>query len=108
MLRFGDVDIKVKDELISRIEKRLSKFRGEFIIIGEEFCPNCASVRELYHDEIESGEMKYYDIESEEGKVFENLLNIEEIPYIVFHNLEVDDYHKCELVEVGDNYELRW
>lgn len=109
MLRFRDVDIKVRDELIRRVEERLSKQpRGEFVIIGQEFCPNCAAIKDLYKDEIESGEMKYYDIESEMGKVFEELLGIEEIPYIVFHSLKDDDFHKCELVEVGDNYELRW
>lgn len=109
MLRFRDVDIKVRDELIRRVEERLSKQPiGEFVIIGQEFCPNCAAIKDLYKDEIESGEMKYYDIESEMGKVFEELLGIEEIPYIVFHNLKDDDFHKCELVEVGDNYELRW
>lgn len=110
MLRNGDVDIKVREELIKRVEGRLSQRTsiGEFIIIGQEFCPNCASIRELYHEEIESGEMKYYDIESEEGKIFENLLGIEEIPHIVFHNFGNDEYYKCELTEVGDGYELRW
>ena len=109
MFRFGDVDIKVMEDLTRRVEKKISKQpSGNFIIVGQEFCPNCAAIKELYKDEIESGEMKYYDIESEMGKMFEELLGIEEIPYIVFHNLKDDDFHKCELVEVGDGYELRW
>ncbi|MFA5235196.1 MAG: hypothetical protein WC390_12425 [Sulfurimonas sp.] len=99
----------MREELKRRVEKRLSNQPiGEFIIVGQEFCPNCAAIKELYKEEIESGEIKYYDIESEEGKIFEDLLGIEEIPYIVFHELSKDDYRKCELVEVGDNYELRW
>lgn len=109
MFRFGDVDIKVREELKRRVEERLSNNpNGEFIILGQEFCPNCAAIRELYQEEIESGEIKYYDIESEEGKSFEGLMGIEEVPYVVFHDLDKDDYRKCELVEVGDGYELRW
>jgi|GEM_PF-4694235 hypothetical protein len=110
MLGNGDVGIEVREELIRRVEERLLKKypQGEFIAVGQEFCPNCIAFKELYQEEIDSGSMKYYDIESPEGKVIEGLFDIEDVPFILFHDVLKDEYKKCELKETDDGYELQW
>lgn len=68
---------------------------GQFIIIGESFCPNCENIKQVYAEELETGEMRYVDNESFEGKAFEEKFDFKEIPFIAFHRFDTDEYIRC-------------
>jgi len=74
---------------------------GKFIIIGHKMCSGCEFLKDVFKDEIERGEIKYVDIESKEGKEYDEMFDIKEFPFIVYR--EKDVYKKCDIKVEGDN-----
>lgn len=96
----------IRDEIDARTRARLSSppdtggeettvVIGQFILVGEEVCPNCINIKEVYAEEFENDEMRYVDIDSFEGKAIEEKFGISEVPFIVFRRFDTGEYIQC-------------
>ena len=74
---------------------------GKFIIIGHKLCSGCQLLKEAFKEEIEKGEIIYVDAESKKGKMYDELFDIKEYPFIVYRDKDV--YKKCEVKVEGDD-----
>ena len=74
-----------------------TEFDGDIIMVGEEFCPNCAAIKELYAEEMGGDTIKYLDIHEPEAQVIDSLFKIEKIPFVVYKDKMTGKYYKCRL-----------
>ena len=87
---------EIENRVKTRIaEKSVETAFGQFIIVGEEFCPVCTSIKELYREEFESRQMRYVDVDTPEGALFEENYDLSKLPFVVFHNLVTEEYTMC-------------
>jgi thiol-disulfide isomerase/thioredoxin len=83
------------------------EFDGEIIMVGEEFCPNCASVKQLYADEMGEDTIRYIDINEPEAQEINDIFKIDKIPFVVYKDKQTGNYYKCRLVLNKDwTYEI--
>jgi len=94
-----EIENRVKVRLA---EKAVETAFGQFIIVGEEFCPVCTSIKELYREEFESRQMRYVDVDTPEGASFGENYDLSELPFVVFHNLVTDEYTVCDFRYDGE------
>lgn len=68
------------------------------IIITQENCGHCADAKELFKNEIASGNMKIIPIETKRGEKLANQYNLDVTPTILFGKGE-NNLKKCYLGE---------
>ena len=73
------------------------EFEGDIIIIGEEICPNCATIKQIYTDEMGEDVIKYLDINEYEAQVIDSIHHIDSVPFVVYKDLKSGNYYKCRL-----------
>jgi hypothetical protein len=87
---------RIRDRIGIRNEPVAKTANGIFIILGEEFCPNCALMKEMYAEEMLRGEVIYVSSDSDQGKKISNMFEINEVPAIIFYNTDTGKHVLCD------------
>ena len=54
--------------------------KPKIIMIGDEYCPNCADAKELIAGDLKAGKAVYFDSESKEGETYAKKYKIGGLP----------------------------
>ena len=76
--------------------------QAKIVILGMEYCGTCEEQKELLEKEIKSGEMKYIDLDTNEGKVWDKKYHPKTTPHFMKLNEKTGKYRKVEKYERPD------
>lgn len=69
---------------------------SEKYLVGEESCPGCKMAKAYLKEELEKGEFKFVEIDSELGQEIDSIFNFREIPQCVYRDGN-GNFKKCDL-----------
>lgn len=96
---------ELRKEIREGLEEMQPEDLGKIIIVAHSECDGCKFLKETFTDEIEKGDILYYDEKTAEGKKFIEQYEIKEFPFILYRDNK-DTYKVCEIKADGDDISI--